>query len=84
MWAIVSIRHSLNTTYFAYAEYLNLVEAVCQFFFIIGIYVGILLCYSGWSKLDKFVGQPALAEQYAYGAVPGNRHAYQGYQQYPQ
>lgn len=83
MWAVVSIAYSLDATYYNYPQYMDVVESVCQFSFVIGIYVGILLCCSNWSKLDKFAEQPAVTAQYPYGAMPGNQH-YQTYQPYPQ
>lgn len=83
MGAVVTIAYSLGTKWYIYPQYLNLVESVCQFVFVIGIGVGILLCCSNWSKLDKFVEQPAVAAQYPYGVVPDNQQ-YQTYQMYPQ
>lgn len=83
MWAIVAIRYNLENTYL-YPLYLQLAESILGFLFTVGVYVGILLCCSNWSKLDKFVDQPPVNVQYPYGAMPGVQPAYQGYQPYPQ
>ena len=51
MYTIVDIRYSLEGGHLTPA-YLSTATSVCQFFFCIGIIVGILLCCQNWRKLD--------------------------------
>jgi hypothetical protein len=81
MWAVVYICYVLSAVTFS-PKYLQTVESVCQFFFCVGIYVGLLLCCMNWSKLGG-PDKPADAAQYPYGAVPAGYPTYPAYQAYP-
>jgi hypothetical protein len=80
-WAVVYMRYALSAVTFS-PKYLQTVESVCQFFFCVGIYVGLLLCCMNWSKLGG-PDKPTDAAQYPYGAVPAGYPTYPAYQAYP-
>ncbi|KAJ5690672.1 hypothetical protein N7462_005064 [Penicillium macrosclerotiorum] len=77
MYAIVFIRYTLEDTVRTTPKYLSTVESVCQFFFIVAIFTGILFCCMNWRKVDDRQDKPSLPAQHPY-------QTYQTYQQqYP-
>ncbi|KAJ5584982.1 uncharacterized protein N7459_004782 [Penicillium hispanicum] len=84
MYAIISIRYSLERKHFV-PSYLSTVISVCQFFFCIGIVVGILLCCQNWRKLDGVDDRaPATGVQYPYDTAPvQSNQQWQQYHAYP-
>lgn len=85
MYAVISIRYSLERKH-VIPSYLSTVTSVCQFFFCIGVVVGILLCCKNWRKLDGVDDKaPATGVQYPYDTahIQSNQqwqqhHAYSG------
>lgn len=86
MWTVVQILYGLERGNI-FPSYLPLIESVVQFCFIIGLFVGILLCCDSWSKLDGPEDKAAATTlQYPYPTAQNNGHyqAYQPYQAYTQ
>lgn len=81
MWAVIDIRYIILDSQFS-PRYLSTVESVCQFFFCVGIYVGILFCCMNWSKIGGPGDKPSGPMQ--HGPVPVGYPTYPAYQTYPQ
>ncbi|KAJ5159594.1 uncharacterized protein N7482_006598 [Penicillium canariense] len=78
MYAVIYIRYTLETNTSIAPKYLNTVESVCQFFFVVGIFGGILLACMKWRNVDDRPDKHG-PEQYPAGTGP-----YQSYQHYQQ
>lgn len=82
MYAIVAIRYELpDSIYITVPTYLEIIEDVFQFVFVIGIFTGILLGFMNWHKLggQEVYGPPT--GQYPYGVASAPYSVPQGYQQ---
>lgn len=82
MWAVSNILYNLENL--PLPTYLEAVESTCQFFFCVGIYVGILLCYKDCHNLGNREDKPAQLAQHPYGVAPAGYQEYQPYPQYLQ
>lgn len=78
-WAVIQILYIIKGNFTP--VYLGLVVSVTQFLFVIGIFVGILVCCNSWSRLDDAYEKPAAMMQQPYGTAPSNGQ-YQVYQPY--
>ncbi|KAJ5770227.1 uncharacterized protein N7511_002278 [Penicillium nucicola] len=80
MWAILAIRYNLERN--SYPVYLTCARPVIAFVFLVGTFMGIVLCCAKWSTLgvgpDKY--DPAVTGQYPQ-YPPGQYPAYPQYSQ---
>ncbi|KAJ6065216.1 hypothetical protein N7444_000869 [Penicillium canescens] len=83
MWAILAIRYNLENNK-DYPVYLMTARSVIAFVFLVGTFMGIVLCCAKWSSLgtgpDKYE-HAAVTGQYPSQYPPGQ---YPAYPQYPQ
>lgn len=78
MNAVIAIRYNLEQRYLV-PYYTDTAKAVCEFFFCIGIFTGILFCCMNWPTLGVEEDKPQTA---TYPTGPGE--PYQTWQPYPQ
>lgn len=72
MYAIIAIRYDLRSSiYTTVPTYLQIVEDVFQFVFVIGIFTGILLGFMNWHKLGGEERYGSTPIQYPSNAAPG-------------
>lgn len=93
MFAIIEIRYYLNQSPYEYLysynipDYQNFVVSLFQFFFVIGVFTGILLCIMQWHKVEEVkdfhTSVSAVQQPYATGPVqyPPHIQQQQHYQQ---